>query len=127
MIYDVSHKTLIGTKPLLSRFDKVDGFIRVYDGTKYLVLLGIEKYDAIYNKIRYLISQKSDATNIFFHNYARIKMYSYDSFHLEKALTLHNARIPIKLVFNKNQNLKYHNIFSEKCSYQSPKNNYNKS
>ena len=54
-------------------------------------------------------------------------MYLYDSFPLEKALTLHNARIPIKLVFNKNQNHKYHNIFSEKCSYQSPKNNYNKS
>ena len=117
---------MISTKPLLSRFDKVDGFIRVYNGTKYLVLLGIEKYDAIYNKIS-LISQKSDATNIFFHDYARIKMYLYDSFPLEKALTLHNARIPIKLVFNKNQNHKYHNIFSERCSYQSPKNNYNKS
>ena len=31
LIYDVSYKTLIGTKPLHIMFDKVDGFIRDYD------------------------------------------------------------------------------------------------
>ena len=31
------------------------GFIRDYDGTKYLVLFRLEKYDAIYDRIRYLI------------------------------------------------------------------------
>ena len=31
-------KTLMGAKPLCIRFDKIDGFIRVYDGTRYLVL-----------------------------------------------------------------------------------------
>ena len=35
------------------RFDKVDAFIRVYDGTKYLVLFRSEKNDFIYNRIRY--------------------------------------------------------------------------
>ena len=39
-------------------FNKVDGFITVYDGTRYLVLFGPEKCDAIYSRIRYLISQK---------------------------------------------------------------------
>ena len=34
---------LIDSKPLHPRFDKIDGFIRVYDGNKYLVLFGIEK------------------------------------------------------------------------------------
>ena len=34
-------------------------FIRINDRTRYLVLFGPEKYDTIYNKIRYLISQKS--------------------------------------------------------------------
>ena len=54
MIYDISYKTLIGPKPLRNRFDNIDGFIRIYDGTRYLVLPGPEKYDAIYNRIKYL-------------------------------------------------------------------------
>ena len=33
------------------RFDSVNGFIRVYDGTRCLVLFGGEKYDFTYNKI----------------------------------------------------------------------------
>ena len=45
--------------------DTVNGFIRDYDGTKYLVLFGLEKYDAIYDRIRYLIGLKSGITYIF--------------------------------------------------------------
>ena len=37
-IYSISCKTLIGAKPLCISFDKVDGFNRVYDGSRYLVL-----------------------------------------------------------------------------------------
>ena len=44
------------------RFDKIDGFIRIYDGTRYLVLFGPEKYDAIYNSIRYLVKAVSHIT-----------------------------------------------------------------
>ena len=40
------------------RFDKVDGFIWDFDGTRYLVLFGPEKYDTIYVRMRSLISQK---------------------------------------------------------------------
>ena len=36
-------------------FDKVDALTRDYDETKYLVLFDPEKYDAIFDKIRYLI------------------------------------------------------------------------
>ena len=54
LIYDISYKTLIGPKPLRNRFDNIDGFIRIYDGPRYLVLPGPEKYDAIYNRIKYL-------------------------------------------------------------------------
>ena len=36
-------------------FDEIDVFIRVYDGTMYLVLFGSEKYDFICNRIRNLI------------------------------------------------------------------------
>ena len=55
-------------KPLPIWFDKVDGFIRVYDETRHLVLFGPQKYGAIYNSIRYLISQKSGITYVFPHN-----------------------------------------------------------
>ena len=33
-----------------NHFDKVDGFIRVADGTRYLVLFGPEKYNAIFKR-----------------------------------------------------------------------------
>ena len=42
----------MGAKPLRIRFDEIDGFIRVYNGTRYLVLFGAEEYDSIYNRIR---------------------------------------------------------------------------
>ena len=64
-IYNVLYKALIGAKPLRIRFDKVDEFIRVYDRTRYLALFGPEECDVIYNRIRYLISQKS-GINMFF-------------------------------------------------------------
>ena len=105
------------------QFNTVDGFIRVYDWTKYLVLFNSEKYDPIYNRIRYLISQKSGITCIISHNCARIKIDLYDSLPLEK---FHNVIIFIKPVFNKDQNHYNYNIFLEKCSYQLPKNNDNK-
>ena len=54
--------TLIGSKPLCIRFNKVDGFIRVYDGTSDLLLFGDEKYDSVYIRIRYLIGVNSDMT-----------------------------------------------------------------
>ena len=40
------------------RFDKIEGFIKIYDGTRYLTLFGSEKYGAIYDRIRYLVSLK---------------------------------------------------------------------
>ena len=89
LIYDNSYKTLIDTKPLRIRFDKIDGFIRIYDGTRYLTIFSSEKYDAIYNRIRYLRSLKCGITYIFSHYFAQIKVDSYDSLSIEKRLTLH--------------------------------------
>ena len=51
----------------------MDGFIRVNDGTRYLVLFGSEKYDPICNKIRYLVSVKTGITYTLSCNYAKIK------------------------------------------------------
>ena len=42
-IYNISCNDLIGPKPWHIRFDKIDGFIRIYSGTRYLILFGSEK------------------------------------------------------------------------------------
>ena len=52
LIYNISYKNLVATL-LRSRFNKINGFTRVYDGTRYLVLFQSEKYDSIYNRITY--------------------------------------------------------------------------
>ena len=44
----------------------------------------------------------------------------------KKALLFHNVIIHIKSVFNKDKNNDYYNIFSEKVSFELPKNNDNK-
>ena len=86
-------------KPFRIRFDKINGFIRVYYETGCLYYLG-EKYDFIYNRIRYLIGVKSDITFVISHIYAKIKADSYNSLPLEKTLTFHIIIILIKLVEN---------------------------
>ena len=58
LAYNISYKTFIGTQPFRIRLDKIDEFIRVYVGTRYLVLFGTEKYDIIYIRIRYLTDAK---------------------------------------------------------------------
>ena len=47
LIYDILYKALIGAKPLRIMIDKLNGFIRGYVGTKYLVLFVPEKCNAI--------------------------------------------------------------------------------
>ena len=34
LIHDISYKTLIDPKPLRIEFDKIDGIIMIYDGTR---------------------------------------------------------------------------------------------
>ena len=41
MTFKLLFKTLISAKPLRIRFNKVDGLIRVYDGTRCLVFRSI--------------------------------------------------------------------------------------
>ena len=37
-MYGIPYKTLIDPKPLHIKFDKIDGYIRIYDGTRYLTV-----------------------------------------------------------------------------------------
>ena len=73
-----------------------------------MVLLDPEKYNVIYDRIRYLISQKSCITYVVSHNYAKIKVDSYNSLSLEKRLTFYNVIILIKSAFNKDEDNYYY-------------------
>ena len=114
LIYDISCKTLIDPKPLCIRFDKISGFVRIYDRTRYLILFGSEKFDAIYLMISY--KPKKQYHIFFSHCYAKIKVDSYDFLPIEKTLTLH-VIILIKSVLNEDKN-HYYYMFLEKCSDQ---------
>ena len=71
LVYNISYKSLIDSKSLSIRFNKVDEFIRIHDG------------------IRYHISVKSGITYMISHNDASIKVDSYDFFtSIEKTMTL---------------------------------------
>ena len=110
LVYSISYKNLIDSKPLRIRFDKIDRFIRVYDRTRYLVLFGSERYDFIYSRIKYLINVKSSITYIIPNNNAKIKVDSNDSLPLERTMTFHDVIILIKSVFNKDKTNYYYDI-----------------
>ena len=85
-------KTLIGAKPLRIMFDKVDGFIRDYDGTKYLVLFVLEKYNASFDRIKCLTGLKTGIKYVCSYNYTKIKIDD-DDLPLEKPFCLHSICI----------------------------------
>ena len=78
LTYGIPNKTLIASKYLLTIFDKIDGIIKIYDGTIHSTLFGTKIYYAIYDRIRYLISLKRSITYIFSHYFAKIKIDSYE-------------------------------------------------
>ena len=61
---------------------------------RYLTLFDTKKYDAIYDRTRYVISLKSSITYTF-SDYFAIIVHSYDSLPIDKTLTLPNIIIPI--------------------------------
>ena len=89
----------MSVKPMFIRFHKMDGFTRVYTGTRYLVLFGGEKHNSIYSMIRYLQEVICGIAYVISHNYAKIQIDSNVFLSLEKALTLYNFIIPIKSVW----------------------------
>ena len=46
----------MGSIPLHIRFDKIDGFIKIYDGIRYLVIQVHSWFDEIYDSTVNLIS-----------------------------------------------------------------------
>ena len=104
------------------RFDKIDGFIKIHNKIRYLVLFDYSCCDKIYDKIKDFISEKSGITDSINHNFARIRIESCDPLPTEKILPFHNLIILFKSVVNKNKNNYYYNIFLEKGSYKDKSN-----
>ena len=103
LVHNILHKKLIDGKPLRIRVNKVDEIIKIYDGIRYLQLdnsYGINSgiYNAIFDKINYLISEKSSTTDSINRTFATISGDSFDSSPIEKMWTFHDNIILIKSV-----------------------------
>ena len=61
-----------------------------------------------------LQNQKNGTAYVISHNYAKIKVDSYDSLPLDKKLILHNIIINMMSVLDTEQNHNNYNIFLEK-------------
>ena len=108
----------MGAKPLRIRFDKIDGFIKIHNKIRYLVLFDYSYYDKIGDRIKYLINEKSGITESIYHNFGKIRIDSNNSLPIEKILTFHYALILIKPVVNKKKNNCYYNTFLKKGFYK---------
>ena len=92
--------------------------MKIHNKIRYLVLLDYNSCDEICDKIKYLVSEKSGIAGSINHNFARIRIHSYDSLPIEKMLTFHHVITVIKSVFNRNKSEYYYNIFLEKGLYK---------
>ena len=111
-------------KPLRITFDKVNGVIKIW----YLELsnlyneiyYGINSriYNTVFDGINDFKGKKSGIGDSINHNFARIRIDSYNSSPLEKTLTFYNIIILIKSVVNENKNNYYYKEFLEKGSYK---------
>ena len=59
LIYNISCKTIIDAKPLRIRFHEIDGFIKIDDWIRCLVLFDLARHNAFYDRVNYLISEKA--------------------------------------------------------------------
>ena len=121
LIYDISYKTSTGAKPLRIRYDKIDGFIKIHNRIRYLVLFD-EWCDKVCDRIKHLLSKKRGITDSINHSFEIIRIYPYDSLPIAKILTFHIVIILIKSVVHKYKNGYYYNIFLEKGSYKDKSN-----
>ena len=61
---------------------------------------------------------KSGITDSIYHNFARIRIYLYDSLPIKKIVTFYKMIICIKSVVNKDENKYNYSIFLGKGSYK---------
>ena len=59
-------------------------------------------YERRFDRIKYLISQKSNIKDVYYHNYMKIKIKSNNELPLEKTMSIQNTIIFIRLIFSSN-------------------------
>ena len=98
LIFDVSLKTQYCAMSLrIVILDKLDGYIRKYDETKYLALFHFVGSNQIsFDIIRYLIVLIINTSDAYSHQYMQIKTNSNDNLPFEKTLNIQNGVILIK-------------------------------
>ena len=65
----------MGSKPLRIWFDKIEGFIKICDGIRYLVILSLSWFDEICDINKYFMSEKKNSiTDSINCNVARIRI-----------------------------------------------------
>ena len=64
------------------RYDKADGFIKICNKVRHLVLLD-EWCNKISNRIKHLITETSGITNSINRNFGKIRIDSYNSLHID--------------------------------------------
>ena len=99
------------------RYDKIDGFIKIHNKIRYLRSFN-EWWDKVCDRTKYLISKKTGITDSINHNFATVRIDSYDYLPFQKILTLHNVIILIKSIVNKYKNNYFYNKFLEKGSHK---------
>ena len=86
---------------------------------RYLELFHLEKKIKRFNRIKYLISQKNNISDVYYRNYVKIGInLNYDLL-LEKA-NIRNTIIFIGRIFNNNFNNHHHGVCLAKCSCKIP-------
>ena len=97
-------------------FDVVDGCIEKHDRDQYLSLFHpSKKYERMLDRISYLMSQKSNISDVYCHIYMKSGINSVDNLPLEKTLNMQNAIIFIGSSFSNNYNHYRHDVRSTKC------------
>ena len=71
-------------KPLRIRFDEIDGFIKIQDGIRQLLLFDHRWFDKTLERIKYLISKKKGITDSINRDFARIRIDSYNYLPIKK-------------------------------------------
>ena len=66
------------------RFGKIDGFIQIYDGIRYLVLFDFGWFHKICDRIKYPLSKKSGITDRINLNFGRTRIDPYNPLGIEK-------------------------------------------
>ena len=113
LIYHILCKTPTAARTLRIKFNKIDGFIKVHDTIRYVVLFDYGLFDKLFDRIKYLIIAELGITGSINLNLWRIRVDSNNSLPIEIILTFHNVIILINSVVYRNKTNYYCNKFLE--------------